>query len=492
MSSKAGANEFAAELRQLLDVAQALEGAIGSLEGALQSIAPEPFETGVSAARGITEGLVLTSSQRLICERVINVFETGTIEGKYGAISIFHDGPHRIRQITYGRSQTTEYGNLRELVQMYVAAAGQFSEDLRRFAPKVGRVALTDDLTFRALLKRAGSEDPVMRQTQDAFFERRYFAPAMEWAGARGFTRALSALVIYDSFIHSGSIRPELRSRFTERPPAQGGNEQTWIRQYVDVRHAWLTNHSNPEVRPSNYRTRDLAREIVRGNWDLDLLPIMANRVAVNDRALAMRASAAGGDDLGLDDIEYLGPPDEGVDIDEAEADEAWCESEQDFDAAPRVAAVVESSDILASRILANPGITLATGHPSGKVDNANAQRNIQNTAAGRAAERSSYQNAPGGTVELDPRMLSALVELSKQFTFAVTEIAGGSHSPQSRHYAGIAFDIGVIDGRRISASHPSAGRFQARCRDLGATEVLGPGKPGHSTHVHAAWPRLT
>ena len=44
--------------------------------------------------------------------------------GKYGAISIFEDGPNDIRQITYGRSQTTEYGNLRELVQMYVEAGG--------------------------------------------------------------------------------------------------------------------------------------------------------------------------------------------------------------------------------------------------------------------------------------------------------------------------------------------------------------------------------
>jgi chitosanase len=62
----------------------------------------------------------LTPEQRLDCERVIDVFETGTIQGKYGAISIFEDGPNDIRQVTYGRSQTTEYGNLRELVQMYV------------------------------------------------------------------------------------------------------------------------------------------------------------------------------------------------------------------------------------------------------------------------------------------------------------------------------------------------------------------------------------
>ena len=64
----------------------------------------------------------LSAGQKQIIERVINVFETGTVDGDYGAISIYSDGPHDVRQITYGRSQTTEYGNLRELVSRYGAA----------------------------------------------------------------------------------------------------------------------------------------------------------------------------------------------------------------------------------------------------------------------------------------------------------------------------------------------------------------------------------
>jgi chitosanase len=201
----------------------------------------------------------LTPAQRLVCERVINVFETGTIQGKYGAISIFEDGPNDIRQITYGRSQTTEYGNLRELVQMYVEAAGRFSEDLREFVPLIGRTALVDNSRFKDLLRRAGAEAPVMRQTQDVFFDRRYFQPALRWADQNGFTRALAALVIYDSFIHSGGILDILRARFPERTPARGGDEQVWIRQYVDARHNWLLNHHRPAVRASAYRTRSRA-----------------------------------------------------------------------------------------------------------------------------------------------------------------------------------------------------------------------------------------
>ncbi len=226
----------------------------------------------------------LTKSQRLICERVINVFETGSVKGKYGAISIYKDGPNRIRQITYGRSQTTEYGNLRLLVQMYAAAAGIYSAALQPYVKKIGQIALVDDETFKGLLKKAGTQDPVMQNTQDKFFDIAYFTPAKKWADANGFTSALAMLVIYDSFIHSGSILDLLRSRFTELPPAKGGDEREWIRQYVTVRNKWLANHSNPAVVPSAYRTKDLLREIDRGNWDLSMLPISANGTPVDDR----------------------------------------------------------------------------------------------------------------------------------------------------------------------------------------------------------------
>lgn len=157
---------------------------------------------------------MLTDSQKLVCEQVINVYETGTVAGKYGAISIYHDGPHGIRQITYGRSQTTEYGNLKELVEMYVEEGGSFASALAPYVDRIGLAALVDDATFKDLLRRAGNEDPAMRRAQDAFFDRRYFQPALDWADAHGFTLALSILVIYNSFIHSGGILKFLRSRF--------------------------------------------------------------------------------------------------------------------------------------------------------------------------------------------------------------------------------------------------------------------------------------
>lgn len=225
--------------------------------------------------------MYLTAMQRNLIERVINTIETGRPEGEYGAISIYADGPHDIRQITYGRAQTTEYGNLRKLVQMYVAAGGTYSAALAPFADKVGSEPLTNNAPFKGLLRDAGRKDPVMRRIQDQFFEEVYFLPAMRWADDNGFTKALSALVIYDSYIHSGGILWFLRQRFAENPPSLGGSEETWIEEYVRVRHDWLANHEKQILRATIYRTQCFKEQIRGGNWDLKTVPILMNGVDV-------------------------------------------------------------------------------------------------------------------------------------------------------------------------------------------------------------------
>jgi chitosanase len=224
----------------------------------------------------------LTPQQKRICEQVINVFETGSVQGDYSSISIYHDGPHNIQQVTYGRSQTTEYGNLHELIQMYADANGEYSNQLRPYIVKIGVSPLVDDNQFKKVLRDAGKNDPKMREIQNVFFDRRYFQPAMAWAGENGFNLPLSALVIYDSFVHSGCILDFLRRRFPERPPARGGNEQSWMRQYTEARNNWLATASNPELHPTVYRTQCFQAEITRGNWDLSHLPITANGVNVS------------------------------------------------------------------------------------------------------------------------------------------------------------------------------------------------------------------
>lgn len=221
--------------------------------------------------------MTLTPIQRSLIERIINTIETGSPAGDYSQVTIYADGPHGMRQITYGRAQTTEYGSLRKLVQMYVGAGGQFSVALAPYVDQVGSAPLTEDRNFRTLLRSAGKSDPVMKQIQDRFFEEVYFAPAMAWATEHGLTKALSALVIYDSFIHSGGILWFLRQRFAESPPSASGDEKRWIGQYVEARHQWLSTHSKALLRASSYRTAAFLEQIAARNWDLARVPVLVN-----------------------------------------------------------------------------------------------------------------------------------------------------------------------------------------------------------------------
>jgi len=128
----------------------------------------------------------------------------------------------------------------------------------------------------------------------------------------------------------------------------------------------------------------------------------------------------------------------------------------------------------------------------SSSTDGADARSNIRDTANGGPAKRSSYGTAPGGSVYLDTRMLNGMLKAANTYTFRVTSITGGSHSSGSRHYSGLAYDTDVINGVSVSARGRDSvvSGFMQTCRNLGATEVLGPGDAGHSSHVHCAWPR--
>lgn len=199
---------------------------------------------------------------------VVNIFETGTPEGNYADISIFADGKGGTRQITYGRSQTTEQGYLKDLVAAYIANNGTFSDQFKAYLPKIGVTPLVDNAEFKALLKRAAQDDDIMLQTQDDFFDKKYFQPAFKWFTANGFTLPLSMLVIYDSFIHSGSIPDWLRKKFPESPPVRGGDEKAWIKAYVNVRHDWLLSKGEP-LSKTIYRTNAFKTAMANGDWEL-------------------------------------------------------------------------------------------------------------------------------------------------------------------------------------------------------------------------------
>ncbi len=225
---------------------------------------------------------MIDNSTKRFIEKVVNVFETGTPEGKYDQITILADGRDGTRQITYGRSQTTEQSNLAKLVEMYIRNNGSFSEQFSKYIDKIGKQPLVENKTFKDLLRTAAREDEIMRSTQDEFFDLAYYNPAYEFFLTNKFELPLSLLVIYDSYVHSGSIPQFLRKRFGEYPPAKGGSEKKWTTSYVDVRHQWLKYHNNPVLQRTIYRTQCFKDQIAADNWVLDKLPVTANGTVVD------------------------------------------------------------------------------------------------------------------------------------------------------------------------------------------------------------------
>lgn len=241
---------------------------------------PEPVD---KAAWELDPNDAITDEIHRKCIQTLNVFETGSTEGDYSNVSIYKDGGQgAYRQITYGASQTTQDGNLDKLLYAYVEAAPSTSAvaaTIERRLPTKHNRQLVNDTQFISALKEAG-KDPLMQTLQNEFFDEVYFIPAYKWFKTNGFTQPLSMLVIYDSFIHSGSILSFLRKRFAEVPPAQGGDEKAWITSYVNTRRSWLANHSNKILRKTVYRMDTMKSCIAADNWDLKS-PYKANGVTI-------------------------------------------------------------------------------------------------------------------------------------------------------------------------------------------------------------------
>jgi chitosanase len=212
---------------------------------------------------------MITTQQKTKILRVINVFETGSPDGKYDSLVVFADGKNNTRQVTFGRSQTTEQGNLKALLEMYASRNGIFSAQFRPFIAIIGKTPLADNLEFKNLLRKSAREDVVMRTCQDDFFDKLYYQPAQHFFEINLLTEALSMLVVYDSYIHSGSVPSFLRERFAENIPLNGGNERKWVTQYVEARHNWLANHPKKILQNTVYRTKCFKDQIASGNWDL-------------------------------------------------------------------------------------------------------------------------------------------------------------------------------------------------------------------------------
>jgi chitosanase len=215
-------------------------------------------------------GALLTSTQIKSAQAIVNLFETGTVLGDYGQVTLI-DGD--TGHLTYGRSQTTlGSGNLATLLQRYCANHGarfgaRLASSLPRFAQR--DLTLDADMKLHNVL-RACADDPVMRDTQEAFFNDVYWRPAYATAGKLGIVSPLGVAVVYDSSVHGSWVL--IRDKTVAAVGAVGAaGEKTWIQAYVSARRNWMATHKRPDIRATVYRTDAFQRLIDQGFWGLEL-----------------------------------------------------------------------------------------------------------------------------------------------------------------------------------------------------------------------------
>lgn len=201
---------------------------------------------------------------------VLTIAEQGTKTIPYSKVEVMADGPHGKNQITLSIGFTEFGGNLKRVVQRYCDKGGILIGRFAAYLPVIGVSALAGDSAFKQLLRDAGKEQ-VMQQVQEDSFEEFYLSPAFRFCKTNSLSLPLSYLVVCDSYLHSGSVPDFLRNRFPATLPAKTlEGEKQWIREYTNVRHDWLANHSNKLLRNTIYRTSYYKTVIKDEDWQLE------------------------------------------------------------------------------------------------------------------------------------------------------------------------------------------------------------------------------
>jgi len=225
----------------------------------------------------------LTPTQVRTAQAIVNLFETGEVLGRYDQVTLLPEDPGHL---TYGRSQTTlGSGNLHGMIASYCANHGaRFGARLDAWLLRLAArdFALDTDRKLHNVL-RASADDPVMRETQDSFFDSAYWQPALRAAGKLGLRSALAHAVVYDGHVHGSWTT--IRDKANAAGTLATVGEQAWIETYVGERRNWLATHRLPILRSTVYRMDAFQRLIDQGFWGLEL-PLVVRGAEISPASL--------------------------------------------------------------------------------------------------------------------------------------------------------------------------------------------------------------
>ncbi|WP_424216293.1 chitosanase (plasmid) [Streptomyces sp. BI20] len=168
-------------------------------------------------------------------------------------------------------------GDMLDLVELY--AARKPGNVLAKYLPALRKVDGTDSHAgLGAAFERdwaTAAKDKVFQTAQNDERDRVYFNPAVKQGKADG-VGALGQFTYYDAIVMHGdggdatsfgNIRK--RALRTAKPPAQGGNEETWIGAFLDAR-VWAMKQ---EEAHSDTSRVDTAQRVFLQKHNLDLNP---------------------------------------------------------------------------------------------------------------------------------------------------------------------------------------------------------------------------
>lgn len=216
-----------------------------------------------------------TAEQRLRADRIVSVFENGTIEIRYDYVERLSDG----RGYTAGRGFTTGTGDVLAVIEDYAKRSPRNA--LERYLPALRKLAAahSDAIIglegFPGAWTKAAKSDPIFRKCQDDEVDRSSFSPAMEIADGLGLKTALGRFAIYDAiFMHGPGDDPDglpalvkAATRDAHGAPKDGASsEPTWLLAFVRARRATLVHAHDPSTRA------EWAKAVGRADVFLDLL----------------------------------------------------------------------------------------------------------------------------------------------------------------------------------------------------------------------------
>lgn len=204
------------------------------------------------------------AAARAIC----SVFETGREQGDPAALAVLDDGAG----VSFGLHQATHgSGSLEAVVREFARRAPQHRESATKWAERlanrtvVNLVALGRNLEFKTWLRQAGAT-PEMKAAQEHVFDEKYMNPAIAECERCDFVEPLALAVVYDAFIQGGWAKCRDNTNFQHK---QSVGERQWIKDYLNVREAYLKGLKSKAAQASVYRPQALRKLVQAGNWRL-------------------------------------------------------------------------------------------------------------------------------------------------------------------------------------------------------------------------------